>query len=61
MGLTHYRDASVTAMPQGARKLLDIAVESIGTADLLDQTWRIERGTVYASSDEAADTAQMNL
>lgn len=39
--------------------LMVLIAESDDThsADLLDQTWRIERGTVSASSERAADTA----
>ncbi|MDR5903784.1 ABC transporter ATP-binding protein [Franzmannia qiaohouensis] len=35
MGITQYRDEMVTAMPQGARKLLDIAIAMLGNPKML--------------------------
>lgn len=35
MGIIHYRNDSVTAMPQGARKLLDIAMAMLGQPRML--------------------------
>lgn len=35
MGITQYRDEMVTAMPQGARKLLDIAIAMLGDPKML--------------------------
>ncbi len=35
MNISHYRDEMVTAMPQGARKLLDIAIAMLGNPRML--------------------------
>ena len=48
MDLARYRDGSVTAMPQGARKLLDIAIAMLGSPRML----LLDEPTSGVSSEE---------
>ena len=48
MNITQYRDEMVTAMPQGARKLLDIAIAMLGEPKML----LLDEPTSGVSTDE---------
>ncbi|MCC5810431.1 MAG: ABC transporter ATP-binding protein [Ectothiorhodospiraceae bacterium] len=61
MGLGRYRDENVTAMPQGARKLLDIAMAMIGKPRMLlldEPTSGVSVDEKYPLMDTVMDVVQ---
>jgi branched-chain amino acid transport system ATP-binding protein len=61
MNISHYRNEMVTAMPQGARKLLDIAIAMLGNPRMLlldEPTSGVSMEEKYALMDTVMDAVR---